>query len=74
MPKQQTYKRVVRTPEIPKEWQELFLSVADLCDGGWNVDLDKKFVTESYKAILKTHVGLKIYTEAMENNPYRKIV
>ena len=53
-------------PTPPKEWVELFLAVADLCDGSWDEDIDRELVTDAYNKLLGTKLGHRIYSEAID--------
>ena len=50
---------------MPPECLDLFLAVADLCDGGWE-DADRRIVTKAYNRLLKTPMGAQAYAEAVD--------
>ena len=53
------------TQELTKEWIDLFLYVADACDGSFTEE-DKRGIREAYRKLVRTPSGAAVYEQAIK--------
>ena len=58
---------VVSNVEVPQEWVELYLTVADICDGAEFDGEYQDLLNSAYQKIFQTPLGQRLYTEAVED-------
>ena len=52
---------------FPQEWVELYLTVADICDGAEFDGEYQDLLNSAYQKIFQTPLGQRLYTEAVED-------
>ena len=55
-----------RPASIPQEWVELYLTVADICDGAEFDGEYQDLLNSAYQKIFNTPLGQRLYKEAVE--------